>query len=166
DEIAKAYREYGCHWNIFPVNRTLESGLPFLPKNPEAILSNHPLDDMILSKSLSDDEIRTLFTDHYEAPVERTKIIWDALMNKPIELERAKTAVVDEWAKAIDTLNPRLVVISQYDSCFFRRNGMEAPDREAYDVLSRLKDRFADNHVPLKSKYIEDKSRWLAFKFE
>lgn len=163
DEIAEKYRQ--CCWNVFPVNRTLESGLKFLPTNPEAILSNHPLDDMIISKALSDEEIRNLFTDHYEAPVEKTRIVWDGLMSKPAELEKAKEAVVGEWVNAIDTLNPRLVVISQYHSCFFKRNGLEAPDREAYDVLSRLKDRFADKHVPLKSEYIEDKSRWLALRF-
>jgi len=127
---------------IIPIQATLEQSISELPAKVDAILSNHPLDDMIIGKALSQKEFQTFFAAHYTNPVEATIKAWQSLESSPNLLKRAKEKVLQEWENLFKKTSPNIVIISQYRSYFFKKHKILSPDTNAYEVLQELKSRY------------------------
>ena len=160
--IIRQYREALLKARVIPVHHTLREAVDYLPVKP-VIISNHPLDDMIIGKSLgrgSDD----FFSDHYDAPPEKTRVSWQELKAVPGELENAKLSVIGDWMNLFKKVKPRLVVISQYESYFFKNNNIREPDKHGFEVLQKIRKNCADKEIQITDSIneIKDLSRWLA----
>ena len=161
NSIAEQYRQM-LSAKIIPINATLKEAIPSLPKKVNSIISNHPLDDMIIGKYLDEPEFDDLFDDHYDnASAKKTRGLWQRLENSG-RIESIKKSVADEFSKLIAHTNPDQVVISQYESYFFKSNNLTAPDKHAFDVLQMIRSRYSRSSSNLcLERYVEDKDRWL-----
>lgn len=161
--ITKQYKEI-LKGKVKPVGLPLDKVIPALPKKVNAILANHPLDDMIGGKLLTKRGYDRFFDITYKNADFKRKV-WKKLDSEKKKVERVKKEVIYEWCKLIDSTNPELVVIAQYRSWFFRLNNIHAPDKHAYDVLEAIKKKYKQYAVDIKSKhYIEEPERWLILK--
>jgi hypothetical protein len=141
DIITKKYRKkIGC--TVIPLQETLESAIPKLPK-VDAIVANHPLDDMILGNSLNSKDFVDYFGEKFGTSIEKTKFLWGKLEENQKLLEKLKKEIVQQFANLIGKTSPGFLAISQYKSYYFQKNGVLAPDNNALDVLVRIRKKFA-----------------------
>jgi hypothetical protein len=160
-----AYQQVLPDARIIPIARTLGQALPLLPRRPDAVVANHPLDDMVVGSWLSHAEFDRFFRDHYErADPPLTRRTWQALASRPSALERAKRSTLQEWEAMVRALSPQRLILSQYDSHFFRQHHIRFADAAGKSVLDRLRSKFADrdatSDLQLKG-LIEQPTRWL-----
>jgi hypothetical protein len=143
---------------LLPASRVIGIAAPCdeapLPPRMDALISNHPLDDMIIGHTLDADEFTSFFADHYASDPETTRSLWQ---KKSEQIGAAVERTVSEWS----TLMPRaaVTVIAQYESSFFRQHQIDAPDRYAKVVLDRLRN-ISRTALPTSAK-IADPQRWL-----
>jgi len=123
----------------FPLNKVN------LPK-VDAIVSNHPLDDMLIGKFIKD------FDAYYNASPNEIKLTWRRIESNKLKLEKAKEIVFNEWIKLIEKTQPSKVIISQYESSFFKKHKIKSPDIHGYDILKRIKEKYNSKEI---------KKRWL-----
>jgi len=147
------------------VELTLDKCTIALPKKVNAIIANHPLDDMISGKLFTKKGFDKFFGATYKNASFKRET-WKKLDKDKKRVEKAKQEVIDEWCKLIDSTNPDLVVIAQYESWFFKLNHIPQPDKHAFDVLQAIKKKYKKYSLNMKNKYyIEDSRRWLILKF-
>lgn len=164
NSIVKQYSLILNKAKIIPLPYKLNKILKHLPKKVDAIISNHPLDDMIIGKTLKSNQFKKLFNDFYGKIPSKTDILWRKLSKKGRTLEKIKKEITNEWANLINKVNPDLVIISQYESYFFKSNGISAPDKNAFEILIKIKARFKeylDEEIIRKERRIRDSNRWL-----
>lgn len=161
-EISDKYKE-DLNAKVNPISLSLRDSIPILPIKTNAIVANHPLDDMIIGKFLSKEAFDDLFDDHYKDPLSNnTRGLWEQLEKYPNLLEKYKQEIVGEWVALINQTNPDLVVISQYDSYFFQSNGITSPDKHAFDILNKLKGIYKDSVREINfEENIQDSRKWL-----
>ena len=147
----------------------LQAALKKLPKKPDALVSNHPLDDMVLNEFLTGPKRSEIFDDAESMEsAHAVKKAWDQLTRKDSSATDFHRIVVDQWKDAISTLQPRTLAISQYESGFFQRNGIFAPDRAAFEVLKELKQAFGQTDPFIKKRLSRQRlqaDRWLVVQF-
>jgi len=150
------------HATIVPVQKTLDEA-DFLPIGVEAVIANHPLDDMIIGKSLDSEQFQDFFDDHYNNSCpEQTRDYWDKLENDEELLKKIKSEIVNEWLAFITKTKPALLAISQYKSYFFEKNKIPAPDRHALDVLNKIREKCRNtSESEVLIGLVNDTSRWL-----
>jgi len=168
--ITKQYQRCMPSVNVFPLAMTLEQVISHLPQRADAVITNHPLDDMIIGKSLDDTSFKSYFDDHYDgADADRTKMYWETLVRDKRLLKEIEMEVVNEWDLLIKSLKPKNLVISQYESYFFKVNGITEPDQEAFKVLKEIKGRYERNSnslIPsMLSRMVFDIDRWMFLTF-
>lgn len=99
------------------------------------------MDDMVIGKSLSEQDFKELFDSAYvnrEYNLEIQKNFWRRLNDQPLKLGAIQSEVVKEWETLIEVLSPALVCIAQYEANTFRRAKFPIPDQIAFDVLQQL----------------------------
>jgi hypothetical protein len=158
------YKELLPETTIVPVNKTLDQAIYGLPRSVNAILSNHPLDDMILGKALSERSFNELFENHYHKGPDDTRALWQNLEATPDTLREIKMEVGSEWRALVEHTNPQVLAMSQYESYFFKKHNLPEPDANAFDVLQDLKRHLGETPDPISQKLQSlgsDPSRWL-----
>ncbi len=162
DMIVSQYKKELPYANIIPVQTTVKDAIPYLPKNVWAIVSNHPLDDMIMGKSLDKKYFDDFFDDHYDySSGEKTRKLWEKLEKNAEAMQKAKEETIEDMIKMLAHTNPEYVIISQYESCFFKNNNIPWPDNHAYEVLQSLKNTYKDSIIHPYSSEIQDTERWM-----
>lgn len=167
-EIVIEYCNLLPNANLMPINRTLRAAILLLPKRPDIILANHPLDDMIVGNALSAEDFDRFFTNHYDrCSIFETKYFWDVLKNNPIAFKQALEKVVMDWEELIRYIKPNNVAISQYYSFFFKQHRLTEPDENAIKLLRKIetvaqKEGFNITY-PLDS-LVDDKNLWSLMK--
>ncbi|VVB77991.1 Uncharacterised protein [uncultured archaeon] len=148
---------------IRPIKATLKKAIPILPEKVHAIIANHPLDDMIAGKYLDKIGFDEFFDDHYDSvSPDKTRELWRRIESDPSQLQAVKQEVSDEWNQLIERTNPCLIIISQYESYFFRSNNIPSPDKHAFDVLNEIRIRYSNSESNIcLEEYVENPSRWL-----
>lgn len=152
---------------IIPIRKLLSEAAGDIPDKVDAIVSNHPLDDFIVGKSMTKGDFKKFFDSAYvdkAANLEMQKVFWEKLLNSPDLLERIKREVIDEWGAIISRTHPYFVGISQYEARIFKDAGFPVPGYEAHDILSALRislggNTRADNDYLLRRG--QDPFRWL-----
>jgi hypothetical protein len=138
NEITSKYRQHipGC--SVIPVCKTLQECLSQLPRNIDAVIANHPLDDMILGNSLDNNLFKAYFGEKFGTDIERTKSLWNRLEENQAFLQNIKQDIITSWQNIINYVRPKMLGISQYESYYFQKNNILAPDRNALDILERI----------------------------
>jgi hypothetical protein len=143
ESVVEKYRQILPHAEVIGIAEPMERALPLLPKHPDAIVANHPLDDMVLDKSLSESEREAIFDDGANPTVgDATARAWIALKRDPRRLQSAIASTRNAWLEIVKTLRPRAIAISQYESAYYRKTGFAIPDGSATEVLAGLQKRF------------------------
>jgi hypothetical protein len=152
---------------IIAVSKTLREAVPFLPKSPDALLSNHPLDDMAMAYGLSERGSAQFFQNinKYMGADQ------DAVREQWLSLERDKTATansirstVNDWLFAQEELKPKRFVLSQYGSFHHRKNGLSFADQVGKKVLRELQGRQTQSslsNIPELARAGQDPNDWL-----
>lgn len=139
--IIKMYRDLLPGVNIIGVPQTLLAASPKLPRDIAALVSNHPFDDMILAHASDVKDLDILFnwsSHDQDSFLPLLKKTWDMLLSDIVRLEEAKQKTVWDWAEALQTLRPRLCVLSQYPSSALAQSGMQTLNLHARDVFEKL----------------------------
>ena len=144
-----AYRRLLPDASIVPILAKLDEATSRIGP-VDAIVANHPLDDMLIAESVD----MSFFDDHYAAPAEATDRAWHGAVG----LDRAKRKTVDAWSALVNRCHPSLLAISQYRSHFFRSHGLDAPDRNALEVLSAMSIQWHRRSLRLD---VDEPNRWL-----
>jgi hypothetical protein len=158
------YKEMLPETTIVPVDKTLDQAVSSLPRSVNAVLSNHPLDDMIIGKALSEISFNDLFRDHYDKGPDDTRSLWQDLEAAPETLREIKRQVGAEWRALVEHTNPEVLAMSQYESYFFKTHNLPEPDANAFDVLQDLKGHLGETPDVISDQLERkgsDSSRWL-----
>ena len=154
---------------LHPLPMPLSNARGLLPSGADLLVSNHPLDDMVLYATSDEKTRQNLFDDSESTEsAETVHQAWGKLAQQPSLLEEAKAKVVEDWSDLVRTLQPRSLAISQYESGFFQQRGLRIPDETAYEILRTLKGIFGPTDPLLEQKLKRHRfssKRWLVSKF-
>jgi len=164
--IVKRYSNSMKGVSIIGIPLTLDKAIKFLPYKVDAIVANHPLDDMLIGKALGNifDEF---FTRYYNTKECKTSGFWK-LIKKYLEIrESLIDKIVLEWEKLIKETSPNFAIISQYESYFFKKHGIKEPDKYGLEILEKIRKSFKEKEqksILHQEKRIKHKKRWLVLK--
>lgn len=163
--IVAQYKKILTRCEIIPVAHTVGSLPKYLNSDIEAIVANHPFDDILLGKFLTKTESEKHFSREYGVKPEKVKQYWQKMINDPEKLWRIKGEVVGEFVRLIQAARPNLVAISQYKSYYYQSHEIFNPDEQAFDVLRMFEAIYPNNRVRPKIKNITDMKRWMFLDF-
>lgn len=143
-QTVDTYRRLLPNAKVFAIGATLREFLHSKEYQAKAmrvfdvIIGNHVLDDFLIGKSFATGhEFQTHFDDHYSDCSARTAAIaWQKLLNTPDLLQQAIEETVEEWEE-LAKLSSKGLVLSAYDSLFYRRYSKVYPVLSQPDVLAR-----------------------------
>ncbi len=163
---------------IVPIADALGEAIRQVPPYADAMLMNHVLDDLMLDAWLPRTEREAIFAgmrpraledaaepdDAVIAARDRAPTHWHALLAHDHELRDIGVQVERDVVTAIDTLQPRIVGVSQYASWLQQSRGLAAVDASAAALLRRVARyvtplRRAD--AALLRAHGQDPDRWL-----
>jgi hypothetical protein len=139
---AKLYRDLLPDAHIHVIAHSLAGALELLPKHLDFLVSNHPIDDMLLASGKGKKELLELFgwtAIEHEQMVPASERAWRVLSSDRDRLLRMKEAVYSEWHAALEMLRPDIAIISQYPSSTLNNNGMEGLNMHAADIFARIR---------------------------
>ena len=136
-QVASSYKELMPHATFIPLPYKLKASIRFLPSNISMMVANHALDDMLVGEALKERAFQKLFTNHYHAPADLTKRVWEQITHSG-RIEEYMQKVIASW-KELNTKQIGSTHIHQYDSYFFKQNGIQEPDYYATLLHRRLK---------------------------
>ena len=82
-EVVKEYKQILNECNIIPVQMTMEDAIAELPEKVDAIIANHPLDDMILGSYMNKKEFADYFGEKFGTSIEKTKLFLPQIYRQP-----------------------------------------------------------------------------------
>jgi hypothetical protein len=169
NSITKQYNSLIPNCTVIAIPKTMLDAIPDLPKKADLLISNHPLDDMLLNTFLSQHKRTDCLSISDSVSVKTIKPLWEQVAK---ESEKAKQQLVEhvsnQWIHCINQLKPNIIAISQYESWLFQQLQMALPDKLAKRVLTLLKTDLGD--LDENSKYILDyygfnAKRWLVSQY-
>lgn len=149
--IKEAYKKWLPQAKVIILNELLEHSLSKLPCNADFILSNHPLDDMLLSAGITAVELNELFdwaADMPSATFDSTIAAWTRLNNNPVQLAASKEHVFKTWETSLKLLKPKTVILSQYPSFMMESRGLSELNQWGWSLLQRLKMTYEEHIIP------------------
>lgn len=129
--ILEKYRRYLPKSIIHPMACTVTEALASLPRGPDFLVANHPLDDMLLS-AISKQSPSDLY--HYASTSHR-----DCRAALGADPRQYIAEVVHCWQHVVDRLQPKITILSQYPSLTLKQNGLHFLNNCATEVLEELK---------------------------
>ncbi|NCN86793.1 hypothetical protein GW932_03090 [archaeon] len=165
-KVVRKYKYSMPHAKIIPLCIPFGECFNYLPSKIDMLVSNHPLDDLIIGKSMSKKKINNFFSNHSNLLVSKTKKLWLDFESSKLNSLKIKRSVFDDWKNIIKKINPSFVIISQYESYFFKKNNLLSPDKHAFDILKKLRKFYYDKEVCMKGKIenLIEYKRWLVLK--
>jgi hypothetical protein len=119
-----------------------------IPTSIDALVANHAFDDMVMSCILG----------HTSCPRDEP---YPALT--PDDYSRGTKATVLEWQRAIETVAPASLIVSQYPVRILSQPGFEARQNSGFEVLDQLKthySRYASESRCHGGSHYRDNPRW------
>ncbi|MBI5153483.1 MAG: hypothetical protein HZA36_03435 [Parcubacteria group bacterium] len=108
-----------------------------VPKYADALIANHPLDDMVLSKNISMEKAKTFFSlNSGQKRISKTRELWEGIPST--RLGKSVRLVTEEWVCALSELQPKTLVIAQYKSNTLQENHIYTPDIMGKRVLDGI----------------------------
>lgn len=128
--------------DIYPIQQTLAKSLAQLPKYPDFLLANHPLDDMLIANPLNEEPEPLVF----DWTLNRTSQLSPLFLEQCAKitsdlrfLTAAKNHIIQQWQHFFDELQPLTTIISQYPSIVLEENDQKALNQHAVEMLQTLK---------------------------
>ena len=126
----------------------LEEQIKNLPQNPDYLLGNHILDDMILaaaSHTPHEQKKNFSWASAYEhVPTTEFQKSWEQLLSNPPLLSHSAKAVENGLTEVIKALHPHYLILNQYPSSTLYDHGMGIVNDHAFSVLTALKELFKE----------------------
>ncbi len=159
--VTKAYRAMLPGARIVPVQATMQEAADNLPRGVDAVVANHPMDDMLLAKFLTPSQLKEVFSKDYGHEFfEAVRKHWEAAERAPAALARNREDLVDDWKRFLARVAPRLLGLAQYPSGYFKKEGFAIPDEHAFRIVSRLRAELGWNAVDPGDGHLIDRTRW------
>jgi hypothetical protein len=140
----------------------------------DAIFANHPFDDFITAYGailfLGGDVLNPLFQDISLECLSTVKLLhstWQQLSESPHQLEEIKCTILKEWHDFIHRHQPESVLVSQYISSYFEKNGLDIINVHAQELFKRIKStvkpRVSQSEIQLVLNTLENyHNPWIA----
>jgi hypothetical protein len=147
DALKKKYAVLLPHAQIHWLCGPLKEQVVNLPQQPDYILANHIIDDMILAACGTPHEHQKNFSwaSAYEhAPVPAFEKSWRRILADPALLSSSQKIVEEELTGVIRSLNPRCVILNQYPSSTLYDHGLGAVNDHAFSVFMALQKAFGE----------------------
>ena len=167
NEIVANYQKLLPQAKVVGIPRILKEAIPILPKRPDALISNHPLDDMIAAASLTKLEANEYAGEvnrYRNAEMSEIEAVWSRIASSRDLERRLVEEVASEWQNAIQILDPSYTIVSQYTSPRHTSGPLLAADRLGNYCLQELKRRFPSNQFARRNELLEvghDPDRWM-----
>jgi hypothetical protein len=167
NEIIPLYEKVLPNAKIIRVEKMMHNAASSISeKRVDAIIANHPLDDMIIGCYLGS-SFKKFYNLFYNSVDCKSRTFWEGIEKDKEQVEKVKESVVEEWTGFIKQTKPIYVAILQYESYYLKKNGVLSPDKRAFEILEMLRKKYAKSDIKdiLTSKegIIEGK-RWLVLK--
>ncbi len=144
DIVSQHYRRLLPHATVHSYAHTLADAIAHLPRDADALIGNHIIDDMLLNASSADSHTFDWATQYSNTVAPETHSAFAQLQSQQTH---AITQVSREIAEAIATLTPRHMVLSQYPSSTLHESGLGALNDCASMVLTTLKDQLSSSSI-------------------
>lgn len=113
DYIKEKYKEILPKANIICINKKLEDSIDYIPDNTDLFLSNHSIDDLIIS-NYSNEEYKK--NSNNEILLNDLLNQWKKLYNDKESIDRITDKVLKDFKKLFNTKNIKMIIMSQYKS--------------------------------------------------
>lgn len=145
-QILEAYKTLLPHASIKLLDGLLRDKVMGLPHNPDLVLSNHPIDDMLLVEACRDSGFDALFEWAKSDAIQHTNVTtqtWAKLSSNQSLLQIAKQSVTQDWKDLVTALAPKSLIISQYASSALTHQGLQNLNDVSKELLLYLKSFFS-----------------------
>ena len=166
-KITAHYRSLLSKATLIPLACPLEEVQSYLQEvgqlDVDALVANHPLDDMIVAEVLQNERVDQFFENCYENTAECAAQTWNHIEENLQKIQAAETQIASQWKGLIERTQPSIVGISQYRSGFYEANRIHAPDKHAYDLLCLLQKEGGETSYFLRDRLNElglEGDRW------
>ncbi len=143
---------------IYPLHHTLLSSIDSLPRHVDFILSNHPLDDMLLAYPFDESCLHALFNLTGLSSAEISSTYHDQWLKISADLNGlhvAKKQVLEQWMHVLQELTTATLIMSQYPSVALENNNLNALNQHAMDMLCTLRTYFFHSEVSSQDKLVQ-----------
>ena len=148
DYVVEKYKTLLPNANIIGINKNLTDSILLLPDKIDLFLSNHSIDDMIISEYLDEATQKEVFNNE-DLSKELLLKKWEKLSADKEIQETIKSKVFNEFASFFDKVSTDLIIMSQYKSNeYFVNNGNFADDITR-DLFLKLK-----NCIPTNDDFV------------
>ena len=138
DFVYKKYSKILPNVKIILINKELLDSIKYLPKEIDLFLSNHPIDDVVISKYLDKEGIKIAFDNTIESK-EFLINCWNNLSKKDNLIKNIDNNVYNEFSCFFKSIKFRFIIISQYKSGYYKEgsNYVEKLTKEIFDRLNK-----------------------------
>lgn len=167
--VLENYKELLPHARIIPVVKclgTVSIGKD-IPSKADAIVANHPLDDMALQLSIPAESAKRFFMlDSGPDRIRQTQELWENITHATLSSSIKQTT--ENWIRFINRAKPRTVIISQCEGTTLQSHKIYKPDETGKQILDALKNHF-DVEIDEPQRSCLDmlglRDRWLIKRF-
>lgn len=153
--ITQSYKNLLPSSVIVPINTTLEACSCYLTQPIDCVISNHPLDDMLLTNiykpSLHEQFFKWAYNKQSQVS-DDLRLNWSHVSQRKIS--RAKTKIFNQWQDFFAIIKPKYVLINQYPSAVLNWNNLETLNHAAYAILCKLRDQYHKYYI---DNFIQDR---------
>lgn len=155
EAISKKYQRILPQAKLHPLQCVLIDSLEYLPKGLDCVISHHPLDDMIMAMDDDPQIFEQLFSWVNQDKLEihpNFAARWQQLYAKPDKIAQIENEITRQWLLLTEQIQPKLLMMSQYPSLVLETETMSSLNKQAQQLLQRLKQHFhrqliADRHI-------------------
>lgn len=155
--VEKKYSEILPNSKIIVINKDLIDSIELLPKDIDLFVSNHCIDDMIISKYLVGKNLEDAFNNTAKSKEILIKC-WNELREVDNLLFNIKENVYNDLSHFFENINFKFIIMSQYKSGYYmnEKNYVEDLSKTIFDKLKAKIDMDIDNLKDALSFEFED----------
>ncbi len=138
DYVKNKYKEILPNANIICINKKFEESLELIPKNIDLFLSNHSIDDLIISSYSSEEYNKD---SNNELLYNDLLILWEKLYNDPESITNITEKLVQAFNNLFSKKKIELIIMSQYksNSYFLEKSGhMDKIVEQCFEKIKQL----------------------------
>ena len=122
--------------SLIGINKSLNDAASNLPSDVDLFLSNHSIDDMIISLSADNSSVDRIFNDDPNAQSLLVQA-WEKLSKEPLLIPQISKDVIGDFTQLFEKVRTKFVIMSQYRSNDYLQNDIASTITN--DVFLRLK---------------------------
>lgn len=136
--VKKKYKSILPESKIVTISKDLSEAIKIIPKKIDLFVANHSIDDMIISKYLDENKLKKAF-DNTEESKQILIDCWNTLREEDNLLLDINTRVLNDFIKLFESIQFKLIVMSQYKSAYYmnQKNYIEDLSKKIFDDLKK-----------------------------